>query len=668
MRQALSITLLLAATAAHAQTFSNQTVAAHVDTTAGHLTLTSFEDLRTHATLPLGEPFVLIFSDNRTLAASQMKLASRLKASSLAADPQASRAAEHLPGRQLCATLADPQSPLRATWCLVSRGDSPYLRQQLTLTSGSEAASIADVRLFSFTNSQAKVVGTVAGSPIVTGTFYLGTEYPLAYSDVTNAQVTSGLKRALPLPAHQSITYSSVVGSARPTQLRRDFLAYVEQERAHPYRTFLHYNSWYDIGYGERFSAADVLDRMNAFGTELVQKRHVTLDSFLLDDGWDDTHSLWGFDSGFPKGLTPLSATARKYNFGIGVWMSPWGGYSKEKQERIAYGTAQGYEIVKGGYALSGPRYYAKFEQTTLNFINKYGVNQFKFDGTGNVSQVIPGSAFDSDFSAAIHLIETLRKASPTVFINLTTGTKPSPFWLRYADSIWRGGEDHAFAGVADWRHRDSISAAETSDRSGHGVGSWRQRWITYRDAETYRNIVLGGPLYPLNSLMLHGILYAKQAQHLTDDPANDFTDEVHSYFGTGTQLQEMYITPSLLSQQNWDDLAESAIWSRANTQILCDTHWIGGDPAQLQPYGWASWNADHGIIVLRNPSDKPQSITIDIAEAFELPPNSAHHYTAHSPWKSDAAQPTVALDAGDPHTFTLAPFQVITLDANPKP
>ena len=73
--------------------------------------------------------------------------------------------------------------------------------------------------------------------------------------------------------------------------------------------------------------------------------------------------------------------------------------------------------------------------------IRKYGVNQFKFDGTGNVDSVVPGSQFDSDFSAAIHLIGELRAAKPDIFINLTTGTWPSPFWLMYADSIWRGGE-----------------------------------------------------------------------------------------------------------------------------------------------------------------------------------------------------------------------------------
>ena len=35
--------------------------------------------------------------------------------------------------------------------------------------------------------------------------------------------------------------------------------------------------------------------------------------------------------------------------------MSPWGGYSKPKQERIEFGKRAGYEIIDGGYALSGP-------------------------------------------------------------------------------------------------------------------------------------------------------------------------------------------------------------------------------------------------------------------------------------------------------------------------
>ena len=88
----------------------------------------------------------------------------------------------------------------------------------------------------------------------------------------------------------------------------------------------------------------------------------------------------------------------------------PGAAMASRRQQRIAAGERAGYETVKGGYALSAPKYYQLFAATCLEMITKYGVNQFKFDGTGNASTVFPGSLFDSDFSAAIHLIERLRQ------------------------------------------------------------------------------------------------------------------------------------------------------------------------------------------------------------------------------------------------------------------
>jgi hypothetical protein len=280
-----------------------------------------------------------------------------------------------------------------------------------------------------------------------------------------------------------------------------------------------------------------------------------------------------------------------------------------------------------------------------MDLVKNDGINQFKFDGTGNADKVFPGSRFSSDFDAAIQLIDDLRAAKPDLYINLTTGTMASPFWLRYADSIWRDGEDDALT----------------------GVGSRRERWITYRDRETYHNIVEKGPLYPLNSLMLHGIIYAKENRRLNTDPGHDFANEVRSYFGTGTQLQELYITPDLLSEQDWDVLAEAARWSRANAEVLKDTHWVGGDPGRLDVYGWASWTPRKAILTLRNPSDKPQLAVIDLARQLELPPSAATRYTARSPWHDDAGKPAIELDARQSSTLTLAPFQVLTLELTPN-
>ena len=643
------IVLILAASAV-AQTprkriyqLRSRRLTAHFALQDGHLRVASVFNRGDNRSLNPGEAFSLKLRDGSVLTASEMN-ATDVGLADIAVNSKASRAAEHVPGKQLCADLTVNQAPLSIHWCAILRDGANYLRQEVTFKANNSPVEIAEVRMFDFAAPDAIVVGTVPGSPLVSGNFFFGFESPLSASTVTNGQATAQLARTLPLEAGNSITYSSVIGVSAPGQMRREFLSYIEQERAHPYRTFLHYNSWYDIGYGNRFDEAAALDRVHAYGEELVRKRGVKLDSFLFDDGWDDTATLWHFNPGLPNGFAKVHDEAADYGFNIGVWLSPWGGYSEAKKQRIIAGEKAGYETVNGGFALSAPKYYALFEQTCLDMIAKYGVNQFKFDGTGNAGTVFPGSLFDSDFSAAIHLIERLRRQEPDIFINLTTGTWPSPFWPRYADSIWRGGDDHSF----------------------DGVGSWRQKWITYRDEQTYKNVVFRGPLYPLNSLMLHGIIYAQKAKNLDTDPGNDFRDEVRDYFGEGTQLQELYVTPGLLTPANWDDLAEAAKWSRENAAVLKDTHWIGGDPAKLEVYGWASWTPEKGIITLRNPSDKPQEFSLDIAGAFELPSGAPRDYRAHSPWRQDTAATAITLHAGAFYKVALKHFEVLTLDAVP--
>jgi hypothetical protein len=613
----------------------------------GHFSGLQVHDTLSRRDIPLPEAFVLVLKDHTELRSTAMNATPITDAASII-DPhralsrdQSTNSAE----TKSCWSFAAAAQHATVDWCLIARPGTQYLRELLRITANDADLPIAEVRMLDFVDTAAHVDGTVKGSPIIDANMFFGFEHPLSVSSVTSGTVAASLFRDLPLRAGQSITYSAVIGTAEPSQLRRTFLSYLENERPRPYEPFLHYNSWFDIGYQNRFSEADALDRVNAFGEQLVEKRHVKLDSFLFDDGWDDPNTLWGFNPGFPNGFTKTGATAQKYHAGIGVWLSPWGGYAEQKRERIAYGRAHGYEILNDGYALSGPKYYDRFEQTCLDMIAKYHVNQFKFDGTGNAGRVFPGSTFDSDFDAAIHLIERLRKQEPELFVNLTTGTTASPFWVFYADSIWRGGEDHDFS----------------------GVGTPRQRWITYRDAQTYKNIVQKGGLFPLNSLMLHGIVYAKQAKDLTTDPGNDFADEVHSYFGSGTQLQEMYITPALLTPANWDTLAAGARWSREHAATLKDVHWIGGDPDKLQVYGWAAWSPQLGILTLRNPSQTAQHFSVDIATVFELRSGAATTYKLHSVWSGAKDwQPGVTreLRSGKPYEIELAPFEVLTLEA----
>jgi len=639
-----------AAVEGNALTLSNDAIAASWSIRDGALRWKSLSNRFTGATLSLdGSVFELVPREGPVLGSPDFKIVGTPAVEEPPVAASSPRAADHLPGRQIRIELEDPSANVRITWKAILRESANYVRQEVTIRAGQQPFALTQVVLIDAAVPGATVSGHVKGSPVTAGTgpspiWFFGFEHPLSDCRVRADRASCWLSRELPLQAGQSVTYSSVFGVVHAGQLRRDFLKYVELERAHPYRTFLHYNSWYDLGYFDRYNEQGALAVVESFGEQLTKQRGVKLDSFLFDDGWDDPTTLWKFNPGFPDGLTKVAQTAANFGAAPGIWLSPWGGYDKPKQQRLASARAQGFETNEGGFALSGPKYYRYFRDTCLDLIEKYGINQFKFDGTGNANEVIAGSEFDSDFDAAIHLIGELRAKKTDLYVNLTTGTYPSPFWLLYADSIWRGGDDHSFA----------------------GVGSNRRRWITYRDSQIYRWVVEDGPLFPMNSLMLHGLIFARYAERLGNDPGHDFRDEVHSYFGTGTQLQEMYITPSLLSPQDWDVLAETAKWSRNHAQILKDSHWIGGDPALLKVYGWAAWSPEKAIVTLRNPSDHPQDFTASLAALLELPNGTASRFAARSPWKSESDKPAFTIPAREQHTFHLEPFQVLTLELVP--
>ena len=637
--------LYSAAVAGESQSFGNRNAALTWTVDGAQVSDFRFDDKLTGRTLSVTAPFTISLQNGPTLTLADLTLTAPLRVVTTPGNAQASRLSETQSRQEIQGTFADTAGRLRIDWRLVQPEGAKYLREVVTITALMQDEMIPQVRLMDLIAPGAEISGKVNGSPILVGNDYVMFENPLAYSHaiVETDQAWTQIDNALPLRQGQSLTYSAVIGVTAPGQLRRDFLGYIEAERAHPYRTFLHYNSWYDIGYDTAYTEADALDRIHAFGEELAVKRGVKIDSFLFDDGWDDLTGRWAFSPAFPNGFIPLRDAAGKYGAAPGVWLSPWGGYNKNKAARIANTPNTGYEIIDGGFALSGPKYYDDFRKATLDLVTRQGVNQFKLDGTGNAGKVFPGSRFNSDFDAAIHLIDDLRAARPDLFINVTTGTYPSPAWLIYADSIWRGGQDHAFT----------------------GVGSPRQRWMTYRDRETYENIVIGGPLFPLNSVMLHGLIYAQHAPGLDSDPQHEFADEVHSYFGSGTALQEMYITPSLLKLSDWDTLAKGANWSRANADVLKDTHWIGGDPGRLEVYGWAAWAPRKGIVTLRNPSDKAQAYTLDIGIALELPDDAARTYAAKTLWGNTRTNATVT--AGQPVTLQLRPFEVVTLELSPR-
>ena len=590
------------------------------------------------------EFFKIVLGDGKTLSCSELNIKKSPELERISAEPRSLNLAGRFAGVKISCTLLCEEPGLEADWSLLLRDGSNYILQFLTLRALGTQIAIKTIVLVDLPHAEAAVVGTVSGSPVAGGTMFFAYEHPNSASEVYAEpsqpqpvrRFVCRMDRNMPLVPANPLTQSSVMGVVPRGQLRRGFLYYLERQRARPYHPFLHYNSWYDIAWaGRKMNEAECLDVISHFGTELVAKRGVKMDSFVFDDGWDDNTTLWQMlASNFPRGFTPLAELARKYDSAVGVWLSPWGGYGQAKEQRLEYGQKEGFETNRRGFSLAGPKYYARFRQCCMDMIETYGVNFFKFDGTD--AQLL------AETEALFKLIEEMRLKSPELFVSITSGTWASPFWLWRGDNIWRNGADMDY----------------------FGKGTRREQWITYRDMHTYRNVVKAGPLYPLNSLMLCGINNGQRGTGSGLPPfGEDFVHEVRSFFGTGTNLQELYITPGRMTPEGWDVLAEGAGWSRANSDVLADTHWVGGDPGQFEVYGWAAWSSRKGILTLRNPDDRPAKIDLDIGEAFELPDGAAQRFLLKSPWKADKDRTPVTLDAGTSHTFDLQPFEVIVLE-----
>ncbi|QQL45026.1 alpha-galactosidase [Sulfuriroseicoccus oceanibius] len=534
-------------------------------------------------------------------------------------------------GQLIGATFANADSGIHVRWSAELLDGSNYVRQNYTIASNSEI-TIHGLEFISGSADGAKQIGTVPGSPVASSSLFFGVEMPFTANYFSPDGFRSGFPCNLPLKEGVKYDFASVIGVYPEDQLRRAFAYYMERERSTPYHQFLHYNCWYDLGLNptrETFSQV-----IKDYHRELTVERGVKVDSFVMDDGWDDYNAgLWEYNrQKFPNGFDEVSKLAREADSNLGVWISPLGGYSGAT-ERTEHAKKMG--LIESTMDLSQPGYYKWFYEKCLGFMKDHGVNYYKWDKAG--------SGVSPHFMALIQCGRELKQHDPKLFINVTVGTWPSPFWLNHIDCTWRTG---------------------TGDVAWMGVGDEREQWLTFRDWGCYEKFVKPAPLYPLNSVMHHGLVAGPHFQGAKVMKAGvKMKNAARSYFGTGANLLELYLTPSVMTEQAWDEVAEAAKWAKANEEILVDSHWVGGDPLKLGVYGWASWSPEKSIITLRNSSDQPRELTIDIAQALEVPKGYAVKFNAKNAYPDQTYQEG---EISGETTFKLEGFEVLCLELIP--
>jgi hypothetical protein len=391
------------------------------------------------------------------------------------------------------------------------------------------------------------------------------------------------------------------------------FWKYIDKLRAAPLRPYLLYNTWYDLRSPEnpRFKERTLDERnclkaVDLFRKKLFEERGLKLDAFVLDDGWDELRSDWVLGAKqFPRGLSPITEALKSMGTKLGLWLGPIGGYANH-DVRVNWMKDRGYEVVGDQMCIAGERYHALLKKRVIDFMRNNGVAYYKWDGI-QFSCSEPGHGHLPDIysrraamEAVIELCRAVRKQDPDVFLNITSGTWLSPWWVKYADTIWMQGQDYGFADVPSISRRDQST--------------------TYRDSVLFDDLKRRDFWFPPSQLMTHGVIRALISPFADPkEPLDKFVDEVVLYAARGIAMWELYISPDLLSDEEWNAEAQAIRWAREKFDVLSHTEMIGGDPASHSPYGYAHFLGKRGIVALRNPVVDPQIIRLSLSPALGL-------------------------------------------------
>jgi len=402
------------------------------------------------------------------------------------------------------------------------------------------------------------------------------------------------------------------------------FWKYLDRIRVAPLKPFLLYNSWYDVRAPEIVkNPAHVMNDKNlrriieSFKKEMVEKYGLKLDAFVLDDGWDVYKSDWVLSKPqFPRGLAPVSDALKEIGTNLGMWFGPIGGYSN-RTWRIEWMRDHRYEVIPGREAgrgqlcLAGKRYHQLFKKRVLDFVRNNGVGYYKWDGIqfscsepdhGHPVGVYSRRAV---MESVIDLCQSVRVENPNIFLNVTSGTWLSPWWVKYANTIWMQGWDYGYSNVPSISRRDGA--------------------ITYRDYVLFEDYGKNDFWFPIANLMTHGIIKGNlQKLGGEAEPLDKFTDNALLYFARGVSMWELYVSPDLLTDGEWNALARSIRWARDRFEVLRSTEMIGGDPGESQAYGYVHFAGKRGIIAARNPSIQPQTLKASLSSSMGLDPKAS--------------------------------------------
>ena len=409
-------------------------------------------------------------------------------------------------------------------------------------------------------------------------------------------------------------TWPAVVGAARSKDYavcQSDFYEYIETI-ATPTEFRQQFNTWYD--YMKDITAENIRESFYQVEKGFTQYGVSPLDSYVVDDGWMDYSTFWDFNDKFPNELYDSSLQVEQMGSNFGLWLGPRGGYGTQTQIANAIANAGlGSVNAQSGndINISDARYLNKLrDDIFVDYQEKFHINYWKLDGmllhpstvaspyyvTGNTYYTI-----SETYERWTDMWETMREnewVEGDLWLNVTSYTNPSPWFLQWANSIWM-------------QNTGDVGYTEEFDSSDE------QQALTYRDNCYYNFVNTRQWQMPMKYFYNHDPVYGSTA-HIGPGKPNQIyfsTDELREYLymlGTrGTAFWEYYYSPSMFDDEKWQVNAEAANWIEDNFHILQKSKMFGGQPGNGDVYGYSCWNGNEGIVSIRNPHNTTKTYTL---------------------------------------------------------
>ena len=468
-----------------------------------------------------------------------------------------------------------------------TRRGEPWIRRRIVLTPREPNALLAiDGALHARWHTAAAATRGGMGQPVfLDGAWFVGLEHPWSVNSCSN-----GVLALQQFPGHQFDSegirlQSMVVGTGPAGGARIAMDRYVATIRRPP-RSLALYNTWCDLR-GDELTQ-DNIEKSSKEIARNLERYGAKLDVIAVDDGWFVPKSIWECDNTkMPNGLVGLRKSISACGMGLGIWL-PLSGLNLD----TTWGEQRGYEITGPKYyCISGTNYNRALRQRLRAVIDEGNMRYFKHDfnffwcgKTHHGHFPSKEQSTEANLDAEFSLLNMESERQPNIFLAVTTGTWPSPWWLAHADAIWMGGSDHDFDRTQPSSHPSVFE-------------------MNYRDGALYALMVEQGVVFPLQALMTHGIVDARHTPYnVAQEDDEGWANYVMNYLGRGTMMREFYVSPDNLAQKRWQILARGLSWARSLDPCMAHAHFVLGDPRKGEMFGYVGTDGAARYASLRNP------------------------------------------------------------------